>query len=266
MRCNTHQAFDVSPRRLRSVTLHSSCHVSQHTWDGDDDAADDPGRKGPSAADPNHAPDGRWLGLVLGMLVLPHVRGPGSTVGGAAGHRPRARGAVRGHRMDPRRMVADLRARDAGRGSADGPVEPLPGTRRRGRGTRRGLGARGSRPDAASRDRRSTDRWRRGGCDRDRRLRARPPPFPGGNGSARWESLQPPARRRRRAGPWWAGRSPHGWGGVPCSRSRSSRCPSCWPHRRIGARSRGSVAVSGTARPGDSTSSARPCCRYSPAR
>ena len=141
-----------------------------------------------------------------GAAGAAEVRGTGSTVGGAAGHRPRARGAVRGHRVDPRRVVADLRARDAGRGSAAGPVEPLPGPRRRGRGARRGLRARGGRPDAAGRDRRPADRWRRGGGDRDRRLRR-------GHRPSRAGTDPRPGHHRRRQRDGVGVRDPAGRGG-----------------------------------------------------
>ena len=130
----------------------------------------DPVRRGPGTG-ANGRPGRASAGADLGDAGAADVRGTGSAVGGAAGHRPRTRGAVRGHRMDPRRVVADLRARDAGRGSAAGPLEPLPGPRRRGRGARRGLRARRGRADTVRRDRRPADRWRRGGRDRDRRLR-----------------------------------------------------------------------------------------------
>src|SRR3954471_6185155 len=106
--------------------------MSQPYVRGGENAAGDPVRRGPRReAEPD---TGRTTpGADPGAAGAAGVRGTGRTVGGAAGHRPRARGAVRGHRMDPGRLVADLRARDAGRGPAAGPVEPLPGPRRRGR-------------------------------------------------------------------------------------------------------------------------------------
>src|ERR1044072_4384757 len=115
MGCNTHPAFDVSPHC--SVMLHAKelSHVT--TYPAGDDAAEDPVWRGPGIG-ANRRPGRAAAGADFGDAGAADVRGTGSAVGGPADHRPRTRGAVRGHRVDSRRVVADLRARDAGRGAA----------------------------------------------------------------------------------------------------------------------------------------------------